>query len=78
MNDTSLFALRDLPIKAIPFVIFLASTSVFGELFIRIPTDTSIQNGISFTMGGFTVVSALMFFAKVIFNFPKLRGLELD
>jgi hypothetical protein len=73
-----MISLKDVPIKAIPFVILLAATSVFGELFIRIPTVTVIHQGVSFVIGGFTIISALMFFSKVFFNFPRMRGLELD
>jgi hypothetical protein len=73
-----MISLKDVPLKAIPFVILLAATAVFGELFIRIPTHTVIHQGVSFVIGGFTIISVLMFFSKVFFNFPRMRGLELD
>ena len=77
MND-AMISLKELPIRAVPFVIFLASTTVFGELLIRIPTNTLVQQSVSFIFGGFTIISALMFFSKVLFNIPPMRGFELD
>lgn len=68
--------LKDLPIKAIPFVIFLAGCTTFGELFIRIPAITWLHEFMSGAMAICTLASALLFFTKVFLNWPPLRGIE--
>jgi hypothetical protein len=76
--NEAVLLLKEVPIKAIPFAVFLASTAVFGEILIRMPNNSLIQQSVSFIFGFFTIISALMFFSKVLFNFPPMRGLELD
>jgi hypothetical protein len=70
-------ALKELPIRAVPFVIFLAASAVFGELFLRMPTATGLQEFVSGAMAVLTVASGLLFFSKCLINWPPIHGLEL-
>jgi len=70
-------AFKDLPIRAVPFVIFLAACVVFGELFIRMPTVTVLHEIMSGAMAVLTVVAGLLFFSKCFLNWPPMHGLEL-
>jgi hypothetical protein len=76
-NSTMISALKDLPIKAVPFVIFLAACLGFGELFIRMPTATASQEFVAGAMAVFTIGSGLLFFCKCFLGWPPIHGLEL-
>ena len=69
--------LKDLPVRAVPFVVFLAACGVFGELFIRMPTVTVLQELVSGGLAVFTILAGLLFFSKCFFGWPPMHGLEL-
>jgi len=71
--------LKDLPLRAVPFVIFLAASAVFGELLLRIPaTPTLAQSLTSWVLAVFTIAAGALFFTKCFFGWPPMRGLDLD
>ncbi len=70
--------LKEIPVRAIPVVVYLAACSVFGELVIRLPTKTEAQNALAFSMGIFAFVSAVLFFLKLFFDWPRTPGLHID
>lgn len=70
--------LKDLPVHAIPVVVYLAGSTVFGELVIRLPTRTELQNALAFSMGLFTFVCATLFFLKLFLDWPRTPGLHID
>jgi hypothetical protein len=70
-------AIKDLPIRAIPFVIFLGGALGFGELFVRMPTVTALHEIMSGVMFSATIASSILFFSKLIAGWPPMHGLEL-
>ena len=76
--NSPLALLKDVPARAIPFVIFLGACVSFGELFIRVPINTEIDLFVKWFMAFCTLASALLFFTKVFLDQPRMRGLELD
>lgn len=72
------FPIKELPIKAIPFVIFPIAAMAFGEIFVRIPNNTEIDMIVSKVLAAFIIASGLLFFTKVLFNLPPMKGLEFD
>lgn len=76
MSDT-LQLLKELPPKAIPFVIFLFATAVFGEIYIRMHVNSSFDEVIHKSVGVLMLVAACMFFTKCFFNVPPMKGLDL-
>lgn len=71
-------SLKELPIKAVPFLIFPLASVTFGELYVRVPNNTDVDAIVSKTLATFIVVAGLLFFTKVLFNFPPMKGLEFD
>jgi hypothetical protein len=69
--------LKDLPIRAIPFVVFLAACTTFGELFIHMPMETFLQQTVSGAMAVFTMAAGFLFFSQCFFGWPPMRGLDL-
>jgi hypothetical protein len=69
---------KDIPAKAVPFVIFITAAVAFGEISIRMPMDSIPKAFTATVMSGFTIISSIMFFSKVIFNYPKLHKLDFD
>jgi len=70
--------LKDLPLRAVPFIIFPAATGVFGELLLRIPEmPSTVQMATSWVLGIFTVLSGGLFFTKCFLGWPPMHGLEL-
>ena len=76
-DHTMISALKDLPVKAVPFVIFPGACAVFGELFIRMPTADVIPQIVGGGMAVCTIASALLFFTKIFLDWPPIHGLEL-
>jgi hypothetical protein len=75
-SSTLIGTLKDLPLKAVPFVIFLAASAVFGELLLRIPaTPTLAQLLMSWVLAVFTAASGVLFFTKCFFGLaPNARA----
>jgi hypothetical protein len=70
--------LKDLPLRAVPFIIFPGATGVFGELLLRVPeTPTIVQMVTSWVLALFTVVAGGLFFTKCFFGWPPMHGLDL-
>ena len=71
-------SLKDLPARAVPFSIFPLVSVTFGELYIRMPNNTEVDAVLAKVLAIFIVGSGLLFFTKALFNFPPLKGLDLD
>jgi hypothetical protein len=69
--------LKDIPVKAVPYVIFLAGCAVFGEIFVRTTVTNTTQYIVSLLMGVCTIATAGLFFTKLLVNWPRLPGLDL-
>jgi hypothetical protein len=69
--------LKDLPVRAVPFVIFLTACAVFGELFIRMPRADAMHEFLAGAMLVFTILAGLLFFSKCFLGWPPMHGLEL-
>jgi hypothetical protein len=69
---------KDLPVRAIPVVVFLAGSVGFGELFIRLPTRTLLQEALAFAIGLLCLISGVLFLVKVLSDWPRTPGLHLD
>jgi hypothetical protein len=68
---------KELPLRAVPFVVFLTAFGTFGELFLRMPTATLPHSIATWITGLFMIISGLMFFTKVLLNWPEMPGLDL-
>jgi len=68
---------KEVPLRAVPFVVFLAACGTFGELFVRIPHHTMADNFAAWIIGTFMTVSGLLFFTKVLLDWPRMPGLNL-
>ena len=73
-----MISVKELPIRAIPVVVYLAACFVFGDLVIRLPTRTVLQTILSITMGTFATASGVLFFVKLFFDWPRTPGLHID
>jgi hypothetical protein len=67
-----------LPVRAIPVVMFLAGAVGFGELVIRLPQQTLAQESLAFCMGVLCLASSVLFFVKMLSDWPRTPGLHLD
>jgi hypothetical protein len=76
-ESSVLATLKDLPLKAVPFVIFLAACGVFGELLLRMPTVAWPHIIASWVLLVFTLSSGILFFLKCFFGWPPMHGLDL-
>jgi uncharacterized membrane protein YjjB (DUF3815 family) len=68
---------KNIPVRAVPFVVFLAGCATFGELYIRMPKHEHFQIAIAGAMAALTVASALCFFSKCFLNWPPMKGLDI-
>jgi len=69
--------LKDVPLRAIPVVVFLAASFVFGQLVTTLPTRTLLQQFLSISMGVFAWTSGALFFVKLFTDWPRTPGLNL-
>jgi hypothetical protein len=77
-NPGVIAALKDLPIRAVPFIIFPGACGVFGEMLLRMPPVPSLPQMLaSWVLVAFTTISGGLFFTKVLFGWPPMHGLEL-
>jgi len=70
--------LKDIPIRALPVVIFLAACLGFGEMVVVLPARTLLQTVLSISMGVFALVSGVLFFIKLFTDWPPTPGLHTD
>jgi hypothetical protein len=77
MNGDNLIPLRDVPLQAIPVLVFLAATFVFGTMVAELPTRTLLQQILSISMGIFAWASGILFFVKLFSDWPRTPGLHL-
>jgi hypothetical protein len=74
---------KDLPIKAVPFAVFLSGFVAFGQMFVSIkPMDITNFIGfmhavMSLVSGALMTAAGLLFFTKCLRNWPRMRGLDL-
>jgi hypothetical protein len=68
---------QELPLRAVPFVVFLTACGAFGELFVRMPDNTWPHSVAAWILGFFMVVSGALFFTKVMLDWPRMPGLDL-
>lgn len=71
-----MISLKDVPLVALPYAIFLMACGVFGELCIRMPTDFAHQFFL-WIFGLGAAISGGMFFSKTIIDWPRMPGLTL-
>jgi hypothetical protein len=77
MKGDNLIPLKEVPLRAIPVVIFLAATFVFGTMVAELPTRTLLQQILSISMGIFAWASGILFFVKLFTDWPRTPGLHL-
>lgn len=68
---------KEVPLRAVPFAVFITAFGAFGELFVRIDSNTWPHAVGAWIFGGFTVASGVLFFTKVLIDWPGLPGLDL-
>jgi len=69
--------LKDVPLVALPYAIFLMACGVFGELCIRMPTQSFGHEFFLWVFGLCAATSGGMFFSKAIVGWPRMPGLHL-
>jgi hypothetical protein len=77
MNGDNLIPLKDVPLRAIPVLVFLAAPFVFGTMVAELPTRTLLQQILSISMGIFAWASGILFFVKLFTDWPHTPGLHL-
>jgi hypothetical protein len=68
---------KEVPLRAVPFVVFMTAFGTFGELFVRMPTNTWPHSIGAWVVGIFMIASGLLFFTKVLADWPRMPGLDL-
>src|SRR5712691_3224726 len=77
-NPSVITALKDLPIRAVPFIIFPGACGIFGEMLLRMPPVPSVPQMLaSWVLVIFATAAGGLFFTKALFGWPPMRGLEL-
>ena len=72
-----MISLKDVPLVALPYAIFLMACGVFGELCIRMPTNHSGHQVFLWLFGLSAVLLGGMFFSKAVVDWPRMPGLNL-
>lgn len=67
---------KEIPVAVTPHAFFLVALETFGELYQRIPADDWLALVIKDAMGISMISSAILFFTRCIFRWPKLFGLD--
>jgi hypothetical protein len=74
-----MITVKELPARAVPFVIYLMACGVFGELYLRMPSVPKFpETQVAWIMGIFMIASGVLFFTKCFFGKPTMKGLDLD
>jgi hypothetical protein len=67
-NPTLIGTLKDLPLRAVPFIIFPGACGIFGELLLRVPATPALaQTLASWVLALFTVAAGAPFFHEMLF-----------
>lgn len=70
---------KDVPLKAVPFVIFLVPCVVFGEMIVRMPAHPNTpQLLVDWAATIFVIISGVLFFTKIFVNWPNIPGLQIE
>ena len=70
--------LKELPVRATSVLVFLMGSVGFGEIYIRLPTRTLLQETLAFFIGLLCLISSVLFLIKVLYDWPRTPGLHLD
>ena len=72
-----MLSLKDIPIALVPYAFFLVAVATFGELYIRVPSVSNLEYTLKMCLGFFMIPSGILFFTKLMFEWPKMKGLKV-